>query len=81
MGKGERREIARYVLLEGLDVSMVVARGGRNVRPLPPSLDDPGPRWRIAEHLSSSEEIDIVSLESAAASASIPIDFQVTQDP
>ena len=81
LGKDERREIARYILLEGFDATMIVARRAKNIRPLPPSPDDPGPRWRIAEHLDNSDKIDIVSLESAAANASIPIDFQVTQDP
>ena len=87
LGKEERRELARYVLLEGLDISLLVNLTGKGLTAVKLlSEDDPGPRWRIAAELKSlaegvgGEALGREALEEAARRASIPIDFQVTQD-
>ena len=78
LGREERREIARYVAMEGFEGSVFPQRSRRIVI----SPRDPGPRWRIAEVLGLDGD-SVVSLEdvmAAAGEAGVKIDLHVTQD-
>ncbi|MCE4611376.1 MAG: hypothetical protein F7B17_05335 [Desulfurococcales archaeon] len=78
LGREERREIARYVALEGFEGSVFPQRSRRVVL----SPRDPGPRWRIAEVLGLEGEsvVGIEDVIAAAGEAGVRIDMQVTQD-
>ncbi|BAN89787.1 DNA primase small subunit [Aeropyrum camini SY1 = JCM 12091] len=84
LGRGERREVARYFTLEGLKLELVIPRPGRRgVKPAPPSPDDPGLRGWIARAaiergLDPSEIVD--AAEEILDDVRIAIDVKVTQD-
>jgi len=82
LGRDERREIAKFVRAEGLDLSYLLpvkVRGG--VSPAPPSPEDPGWRGLIAEALGGSPKLRARDLKELPVSLGIDIDLMVTEDP
>ena len=78
LGREERREIARYVAMEGFEGSIFPRRS----RKVALSPEDPGPRWRIAEvlGLKGEEVVNLKDAMAAAEEAGVKIDLHVTQD-
>lgn len=82
----ERREIAGYFMLEGLQLDLIfpAVRRGR-VKSAPPSTEDPGIRGWIA-YIAESLGLGLNNINGGPAvqvleELRIPIDVQVTQDP
>ncbi|MGC9210473.1 MAG: DNA primase small subunit domain-containing protein [Acidilobus sp.] len=81
LGKEERREIAKLVRGEGLDLSLVFPLGGK-ARPAPPTPEDPGVRGLLAAELGAGgQRLSLDELREAASRAFVDIDSMVTEDP
>jgi len=82
LGREERREIARYLAAEGLDLSLLFpaprGRGRRRLRPAMPKPEDPGWRgWLAREAAAEGWRPG----QPPPPGLGVPIDHQVTQDP
>ncbi|MGC9071536.1 MAG: DNA primase small subunit PriS [Acidilobus sp.] len=81
LGKDERREIAKLVRAEGLDLSYIFPLGSK-ARPAPPTPDDPGLRGLIAEELGQGNvKPRVDELNEVISRVGVDIDVMVTEDP
>ncbi len=80
LGRDERREIAKLVRAEGLELSYLFPLDSK-IPPAAPSAEDPGWRGLLAEEVGGGPRLRVRDLNDAVARLAVDIDAMVTEDP